>query len=283
MILFLFACGFGTKDEACIGLCDTSDSASLYIDDSGQSDTDSDTPQDTADSSGCIPNHDAQIERHEYPVDIGIQADFLRSNNTAINLEGTIQNGTYYWDFSSLSGQEQLESIEPRPSSEYWFAADFPSETYVNVLSYENSIYGIFSLTDEALYLHGMASFESGWTETLLSYDPPVRLLQFPLHLNQSWSDESSISGTLDGVWTFYSELYSHQIDETGYLNTPLGEFPVLRINSQISRTIGLLEYSNRSVSFMSECAGAITTIQAELDEADVNFQMAQELLRIAP
>ena len=286
-LFFWVACITKTENSACKGLCDSGENNNLYQDDTGQTALMEPSTEDTSapTETNCIPNHDGIIERNEYPAQIGLQAAYLLSQNTNVDLVGTTgNNNESYWDLSQQqNSSDQNVTVHLQPIEDFWFAEDFLDGEYVNVLSYSNEIYGIFSLHDDGVYLHGMASFASGWTESKLTYDPPVPLLSFPMQQNTTWQTSTTVTGFLDGVWAYYDELYESSVDSKGILNTPMGEFPVLRINTKITRTIGFLEYTNRSVTFMSECAGSVTTIQSQLDETSVNFSSAQEMLRIVP
>ena len=291
-LFFFVSCSQNTENVACKGLCDSSTNNNLYQEDTGANDAIEDNTENTTEGEEetCIPNHDGLIERSEYPVEIGIKATYLLSQNTTIDLIGTTGNNNEpYWDLSQQgNSSDQHVTVHLQPIEDFWFVGDFLDGEYVNVISYGKEIYGIFSLHNDGLYLHGMASFQSasfetGWKETKLTYDPPVPLLSFPMQQNSTWQTITTVTGFLDGVWTYYDELYESTVDNKGVLNTPMGEFPVLRINTKITRNIGWFEYVNRNVTFMSECAGSVTTIQSQLDETEINFTSAQEMLRIVP
>lgn len=239
-------------------------------------DTDDTDTEDTGDSL-CVPNHDGVIERDEFPLEVGISVNFLLGLDTPVDLSGNS------WDLSGTMNQDSTAVVTPTPPSEFWFGENAPDSTYVTVLSYANETYGVFTLTDDALYLDGIASFEEGLFSTQLGFDPPVPMLQFPIQEGDSWEVETTVSGLFNGSWTTYLETYTAQIDKAGTLTTPMGEFPVLRLNTGVDRWIGLLNTKNRSMGFVAECYGVVATVSSELDETASEFTQASQVLRITP
>lgn len=247
---------------------------------SSENDTSEDTGEvDTGDTDEnlCVPNHDGVIERDEFPLEVGISVNFLLGIDTPVDLSGNS------WDFSGIMNQDSTVVVTPAPPSDFWFGENAPDSTYVTVLSYSSETYGVFTLTDNALFLDGIASFEDGLFATQLGFDPPVPMLQFPLQEGDSWEVETTVSGLLNGSWTSYSETYTSEIDKAGTLTTPMGEFPVLRLNTGVDRWIGILNTKNRSMGFVAECYGTVATVSSELDETASEFTQAAQILRMTP
>lgn len=267
------ASGVCAPSGECVVLRDTADTGS-------SSDTaDTTDTTDTTDSSVCQPNHDGLLERGEYPSVSDLRVPFLYSENTSVQL--TPNNGV--WDFSTAVNGEEVVYVETMDPTGFWFAESFPNSSYVTVLSHQNELYGIFTLSEDALTLDGVASFDEGWDETLLVYDPPAMLYQFPMQEGQSWSTESTVTGTLNGVYSYHIEEQLMTVDNSGILSTTLGQFPVLRVHSSTLRTVGIFEYTSQNMSFVSECYGVVVTASSELDETQPEFDTAFELLRMAP
>lgn len=271
------------QDADCTpGICSPSGTCILVETDTGVADTGVDS-EDTVDSDVegdvCVPDQNGILTSSEYPSVSDIQVPFLYSEDSPVEL--TANNAT--WNFSDTLNGQRTVMVSTEPMADFWFAETFPSASYVTVLSHRNELYGVFTLSEDQLTLDGVASFDSGWTETLLVYDPPVKILDFPLAEGQTWSTESTVTGTLNGVFSYHTELHNMTVDASGDLTTTLGQFPVLRVHTNTVRTVGVLQYTSHSMSFLAECYGVVVTAASELDEPAVEFDTAFELLRMAP
>lgn len=270
--------GICSPDGECILVEDTAVIVDTAIEDTA-SDTDT---VDTENIEVCVPNQDGSVEWSEYPSTLALAVPFLYSENSNIDLVGTMDAGERRWDFSNpLSGESTVVVDTPEPT-DFWFAESFPSSSYVTILSRQNELYGIFTLTESGLFLDGVASFEGGWTETLLVYDPPAPILQFPFQEGDVWSVESTVTGTLNGVYSYHVETQLSSVDASGRLEIPLGGLPVLRVHTQTTREVGFLTYVSQSMSFVAECYGVVTTAVSEMDEEQAEFSTAFEFLRMA-
>lgn len=286
--------GCGNKEAECAldedcpnGACSVEGVCVDLIVDSADtaSDTD-DTGEDivdTGDTELCIPNHDGVMTAEEYPLQLNLPVPFVYTENATVDLVGRLDNGQTVWDWSvALSGDENI-SVVATEIGDYWFADDFSNSSYVAILSYSNELYGIFTRTEDALYLDGVASFEEGWSSTLLTYDPPAKLIQWPFEVGSTWTTQSTVSGTLNGVWSYHTETQSMNVDKNGQLSTALGTFPVLRLHTYTERQVGILTYTSHSMAFAAECYGIVTTAASTLDEPEKEFTQALELLRMRP
>ena len=297
MLWIWFACQSGktscVEDVDCgDGVCSPDGTCIAVVEDTGlnmevsnepsvdTSDVDTD---DTAADGLCIPNQNGILERTEYPSRLDLQVPFRYSEDSPIDLVGLSGTAGQEWDFSgTVNGEEIVVVGTPSPST-FWFSEHFPDSTYVTVLSYRNSLYGIFTLTEQGLFLDGVASFEGGFTETLLSYDPPASILTFPMEVGSAWTVQSTVTGTLNGVYSYHLETQDSTVDKAGFVETPLGRFPTLRVHTETTREVGWLTYVSQSVAFTAECYGTVVTAASNMDETNPNFQTAFELLRIAP
>ena len=59
--------------------------------------------------------------------------------------------------------------------------------------------------------------------------------------------------------------------------------FEVLRVRTELERTVGLLTTTVRTFAFVSECFGTVATVTSEDDEDQVEFSRAAEVRRLAP
>ena len=236
------------------------------------------TPSSEPSSEICTPNHDGTITNSEYPQLLNTNVPFSLSSFASVELE---DDGSHHWDFSSISGE--TIAVHADSMDAQWYAPDFPDSTYTAVLSYENEIMGVFTRTENGIFLDGMVSFENSFFATNLRLDPPVRILKFPLQEGELWSDETTVSGFLNGTWSYYDEIYTNEASLKGTVHTPRGEFPILRVDMHIERTIGFLTYQNRNVAFVSECYGTVVSVSSALDETERDFSTAAQLLVITP
>ncbi|MEZ4460221.1 MAG: hypothetical protein R3E66_10945 [bacterium] len=129
-----------------------------------------------------------------------------------------------------------------------------------------------------------MVSPDDGFTKTEVDYEPVVDVLRFPIDADSTWSTESSINGTVNGVLSFYFlEDYTTVAAGTGTLKTPYGEFKVIRLRTDLTRTVGVFTTKIRTYTFVAECFGTVATIRSTDNETDVEFTSAAEIRRLAP
>ena len=121
--------------------------------------------------------------------------------------------------------------VETLPMASQWFAFVVPRRDLCALSSPAASrSFGVFQVTGDALLLLGVASPTSGATQVLLTYDPPVVVLSFPIHAGGSWQTPSVVSS--DGIEAYTGELLFTGHRSRGSLITPLTTFPVFRIGT---------------------------------------------------
>lgn len=249
-----------------------------------------DTSDDAADGSGsggavaCMPpDADGLIERDEYPVELGLTAPYRAAQDVAFDTAGALVDGTRVWDFDvSLTGDHDT-IWETLPIEGRWFQPLFPGATYAARLSDGQDLLGVFEATDTALLLRGVVSPTDGLTRTELTYEPPVTVLSFPIWEGQTWTSDATVSGLAQGVAAFYTESYSGAIDASGTAVTPFTEFPVLRANVALTRTVGLVVTNLRTHTFIAECFGIVAQVRSPDNEDGAEFTQAAEVRRLAP
>lgn len=241
-------------------------------------------PSGDGSAASCRPNHDGTITRAEVPFAAGRVATFRVATDVTVDTAGTLQQGgAHLWDLvGPYDGDDDVQTTL-EPLSGAWFAADFDGATYTTPLSATQDLIGVFEITDTALLLRGVVSPNGGPTRTELSYDPPAVLLQLPLTTTTQWSSTSTVSGVASGVASYYSEKYESRVDATGDLDTPYGTFPVLRVRTLLTRTVGAAVVTVRSLQFAAECYGTVATVTSNQYESEVDFTSAAELRRLAP
>lgn len=232
----------------------------------------------------CAPNHDGIVTRDEMPIGAGLHATYRVATGVDWSTAGKqVADGSREWDLTVTFPGEANTLVEARPLEGTWFEGDFPDATYAARLSETEDLLGVFRVEDDGLYLLGVASMEDSLTATNLSYDPPVQVLQFPMEEGDVWETDSTITGTAVGIWSFYTEGYRSEVDAHGTMKTPFGDFDVLRVNVELTRTIGVLPTTVRTHMFIAECFGTVANVVSEDHEIGDEFDAVKELRRLAP
>jgi hypothetical protein len=254
------------------------DDAATTPGDAGTADTSSSDATSCAFSGG-------QITRADVPIRAGLRANFRRAQNVNIDTVGTIDGaGKRMWDFSAMLTGDQTTVIETLSPAGTWYAAKFPAATYASKLGSATELLGVFEAGPGALTLLGVVSpTDALLSKTELTYSPAAEILNFPLEKGKKWTNTSNITGTFQGVaGYFYTERYESEVDAEGTLKTPLGSFGVVRVNTKLTKTLGVIATVTRSHAFVTKCFGTIATVRSRDNETDVEFAQASEISRIS-
>lgn len=233
----------------------------------------------------CSPNHDGIIERDEVPLQAGLSAKFEVASDVTFDTGGSSDgNGGFTWDMAQTFAGDHATLIETLPITGQWFESDFAGATYAARLSDGEDLLGVFEITNTQLLLRGVVSPEGGAFQTNLDYDPPVVVLSFPFQEGDNWNTETTVSGLALGVIAAYSESYTSSVDKHGTAQTPYGDFPVLRVHTELHRTQGLATLDRTQThAFVSECFGTVATISSQSFESSTEFSDVGEVRRLAP
>ena len=253
-------------------------------------------PSDVGASDFCLPNHNGEITRAETPLGPGLSASYLIAGSVEVDTTGTTaEDGTRVWDLSGDLSGDQTVLVETLDPSLWWFDAVFPDATYavrlretadaLGAFQVTADSLGVFQVTADDLLLLGVVSPEDGPLRTELIYDPPAKMLTWPLEQGGSWTSTSTVSGLIGGVpaaWDF-TETYTGEVDATGELHTPFGDFPVLRVAVALERTVAMTPYTEQQLLFVTECFGTVGSVRSEGYETEVEFSTAAEVRRLTP
>lgn len=233
---------------------------------------------------GCQPDHDGTLTRAELPMMAGQSARFRIATDATIDTAGQQgAGGERTWSLAAgLPGDQDLTTTLLAPAGTWW-AASFPTASYAARLSIDSELLGVMRLDDAGLSLLGVVSPEGGLTRTELAYDPPVPLVPTPLGPSASWSVSTTVSGLALGVVSVYSERYQARVDAVGTMTTPFGPFPVRRIATDLTRTVGAAVTTKRTFGFVAECYGTVATITSQDYERGAEFTSAAEVWRLIP
>lgn len=257
--------------------------ADTLVTDAIATDSGSDAPRDTP-STGCTPSGDFVISPAELPLGPGLRATYRVAKSATVDTAGVAQpDGTRKWDFGAALAGDKDTLVETLSPTGQWWAADFAGATYAVGLSASSDLLGVFTLDASALLLKGVVSPTAAAPQTKLAYATPIPAVKLPLRLDLAWTATSNVSGTASGVGAFYTESYDVKVDAKGKAITPFGEFPVLRLRTVLTRTVGALPTITRTYGFVAECFGTVATITSNANEPSEEFTSAAELRRLAP
>src|ERR1700733_11142706 len=250
-----------------------------------------DAPLQSSDASGdgitglCTPNHDGTISQDELPLIAGRAATFRSATSANWNTAGTSNtDGSRTWDLTvQLSGDADDVVTLAAPAGAWW-QSDFPTATYAVPLTSTSDLIGVFAFTATGVTLLGVVSPTGGATQTELKYDPPAQILAVPFSAGSTWTSTSTVTGTAEGVLADYSETYASSVDQVGTMKTPYGDFPVLRVATNLTRSEGIATLlTNRTFAWVAECFGSVATVQSQSNESGTEFSDDAEVRRLAP
>lgn len=232
----------------------------------------------------CRPDGDDHITALEMPLQAGLHATFRIAQNATWNTAGTaLPDGGTGWDLTGALSGDQDVLVTTNSLTGQWFATDFPNATYTSQLSNAQDLLGVFEVTSAGLFLQGVVSPASGLYQTELTYDPPVQVLAFPLTPGASWSTSSTVSGQAQGTYLTYFEDYQSTVDKQGSLATPYAAFPVMRVATDLTRTVGAVVTTTRTFTFATDCFGAVAVVTSQPNETQSEFSSLSEARRLAP
>jgi hypothetical protein len=233
----------------------------------------------------CNPNHDGMITLAELPFMAGRMGTFRVTVDATWNTAGqSNSNGSRAWDLSGqLAGDADRVMTLGAPTAQWW-SPTYPTAAYATELSIESNLRGVFRVTAADSTLLAVVSPEGGTYRTELDYDPPAKILALPLGAGATWSSTSTVSGYAQGAVVAYTEKYESRVDQVGTMKTPYGEFPVLRVATDLTRTSGLATLlTKRTFSWVAECFGPVATASSQDFASGTELTDNAEIRRLAP
>ena len=238
-----------------------------------------------APSALCSPNHDGVIAVGELPLIAGRSATFRIATSATWDTAGAAQtNGSREWDLTGALANDADQAIALGSPDGTWWRSTYPSATYTAPLSAGSDLLGVFKLDATGVLLLAVVSPQAGTYKTELEYDPPARILAVPFKAGDTWTTTSTVSGYAQGAIVAYTEKYASRVDAVGTMKTPYGEFPVLRVATDLTRTSGLATLlTKRTFAWVAECFGSVATVQSQDFESASEFSNDAEVRRLAP
>lgn len=233
----------------------------------------------------CTPNHDGSITLAELPFVAGRMGTFRVTTDASWDTAGTSNaNGSRTWDLSVPLAGDTDRVIQLRSPEGQWWRDAFASATYATELSVELDLLGVFDTSGDSVRLLGVVSPDGGAFRTQLEYDPPVRMFALPLTAGATWTSTSTVSGYAQGAFVVYTEKYASRVDQVGTMKTPYGEFPVLRVATDLTRTSGLATLlTKRTFAWVAECFGPVANASSQDFATGAEFTDNAEIRRLAP
>jgi hypothetical protein len=236
-------------------------------------------------STVCTPNHDGMIALGELPFAAGRTATFRVATNATWDTAGVaMAGGGRRWDlFVQLANDADHDLALGSPAGMWWSSA-FQGATYATELASGSDLRGVFELGTQDLSLLGVVSPDGGTYKTELEYDPPAQILAVPLVANKTWTTSSTVSGAAQGAIVAYTEKYESRVDKIGTMVTPYGEFPVMRVATDMTRTSGFTTLATtRTFTWVAECFGPVATVTSKTFETGTEFTDIAEVRRLTP
>lgn len=236
----------------------------------------------------CTPNHDGTISANEVPLAAGKMANFRIATSATWDTTGTAGTaGTRIWNLAgSLTNDADQPVVLEAPAGKWW-ANDtgFATATYAVTLAAGDDTMGVFHVDDTGVTLLGLVSPVKTTPYTEVTYDPPARILSVPFGASDTWTSSSTVSGTLKTTgFVNYTEKYVSNVDQTGTMTTPYGEFPVLRVGTVLSELQLTTQFrSVRSYAWVAECFGTVASVTSTDNEAGAEFSSDAEVRRLIP
>jgi len=236
----------------------------------------------------CLPNLDRRIDVAELPLPSAAKGSYWVSSNVAVDLAGAVAGTDRRWDWSQLASGDQLVEVEATGLAGAWFAATFPRGELVAPLDLEHTAVGVLARDAEVLTLLGIASSDPDPPagRTLVVYDTPIPLYEFPIVADAHWAATGVIShgnGTIDGLPFIGEHRYDVAVAAIGELDLPeLTIQQAFRIDTQITIAPSSgPSVARRSASFVFECLGEVARATSRDGEASPEFRVAAEVRRL--
>lgn len=231
---------------------------------------------------GCG-NADGRITRAEVPLPLDVAIEQRSATSVSVDTHGAEQtDSSRVWDLEGPFTGDADRTVRRTALTGAWYAAVFAGATYVLPLGVSSDLLGVFELTSDALLLRGVVSPADGITRTELTYDPPMPVWRFPLEDGATWTATSTVTGLASGVTSVASETWAVRVDAHGQLGTPGGVREVLRVNTRITRTVGVLVTVSPRLSFVEECVGTVAQVSGVDGDVSSEPTFASELWRVA-
>ncbi len=240
----------------------------------------------------CLPNLDGQIDATELAPAFDVQVSYVISpvgEDRTVNLAGKSDGkGGVAWDFSPDFATDKALLLTATKVAGKWYASSFPDGDFASPVDTVGEIYGVYSATDKAISLLGIASVveKPKKGKTLLVYDAPIDVYRFPMTPGLAWSTQASVmmGGMINGL--AYSSTDTYDVKDAALGSLALHDLTFEQVHKIETRvtlkpSVGPATQTTWQVGFVSECFGEVTRATSHIGEATANFTKAAEVRRL--
>jgi hypothetical protein len=238
----------------------------------------------------CLPNLDEQIDRSELEPAIGTPVRYVVSpsgKSRTVDLAGEEnEDGDLVWDFATDFADDQLLTVTAATLEGKWYAGSFDEGAFVTPFDKDGDLESVALVRKDGLVLLGIASRDQDPDEgrTLLVYQPPIVVLQFPVEVGQEFvSSGEIVNGVVQGLPYAGRDTYEVSVDAMGTIDLPQLTFEqVFRVRTRVTvePAVGA-SVVRQQTSFFSECFAEVARATSADDEASPDFSEAAELRRL--
>jgi hypothetical protein len=239
----------------------------------------------------CVPTLDGQISADQLQAAVAVPVSYLvtpQGGTRTVNLDGSVNaQGQQVWDWSYSAPDDELATIEAQTLGPQWYANSFPGGQFEAPLDLADTLEAVYIHSDQALSLMGIASSQQNPAngETLIVYQQPVALYQFPLTVGSSWTSVGiDNNSTVDGLPYASTDTYQVSVDASGELLLPDVTFTqALRVRTQttIVPVVGATVVTQQT-SFLFQCFGEVARATSQSNETNPDFTTAAEVRRLS-
>jgi hypothetical protein len=238
----------------------------------------------------CVPNLDGQIDASELQAALGVTVHQLvnpAGETRPVNLAGLVDSkGGKVWDWSADYASDREISISASALADKWYASSFPGGVFTTPFDAAHTLDAVYAHTDTALLLFGLASVAEMPVEsqTLLPYDKPIEVYQFPLKPGDSYVATGEVkNGRFKGLVYAGRDTYETKIDSLGELRLPDVIFQqALQVRTTVTAEPAAgIATKTKQVSILFECFGEVARATSQSNEMNDNFTVAAEVRRL--
>jgi len=229
----------------------------------------------------CLPNLDGVLSADELPVVLDRETSYLVDSDIAVELAGTQGATGTEWHFDSAAAARIR--VAPHAIAGTDLVGIFPGSAF-SVPGDDGSL-GVYSVDDEALWLHGFATVGAAAdpADSSLVYAAPVALLRFPLGPGDAFTSVGELDTNLAGTPVVRTDTYEVSVVDEGQVLLPAAAIgPALRVSTRVTTSpLGGQAVVTQQTSFYFECFGEITRAQGRIGESQRDFDVASTLRRL--
>jgi hypothetical protein len=237
----------------------------------------------------CLPNLDGKIDAVELGAAFDVAVNYVVSpvgEDRTVNLAGKSDGkGGVAWDFSPDFATDKSLVLEATKVAGKWYASSFPDGDFASPVDTVGEIYGVYSATDKAISLLGIASVveKPKKGKTLLVYATPIDVYRFPLAPGSSWSTtaDTVMGAMINGLPYTSTDTYDVKDAAIGSLvlhDLTFEQVHKIETKVTLAPKIGGAAQTTWQVGFVSECFGEVARATSHIGEKTADFTKAAEV-----